>query len=153
MNMNLGGGIEELLSSLKQRLEMIQDENRQLKTQLAQIRQENADLRRGIGITVLIDGKAVLTGAGPLPDVAASPVAAMQSPTMSPTAMPAFATSPASMHDRQSPSGPAAATIPSNLFQQGNTPKPYPPPAPQNPPARDGQSNQRGAGYRDFFLD
>ena len=170
MSMNYGGCIEELLSPLKQRMEMLEEENRQIKGQLAQLRQENTDLRRGIGITVLIDGKAVPTGSGPLPDLGSSPVAAMHAmqssnmpPRMSPTAQPAFATAPAGMSERTPTNHPQAsgaanpgATAPNNLFPQNPLSRPQAPAipvAPQGAPNRDGQPNSRGAGYRDFFLD
>jgi hypothetical protein len=55
-------GNEDLLGLLKQRMEALEEENRILRASLAQVRQELADLRRGVGITVMVDGKAVLSG-------------------------------------------------------------------------------------------
>lgn len=76
MHINPNSSIDEIVAILKQRLDSYEDENRQLKHQLAQARQELSNLRQGIGITVYIEGKAVLGGTGSLPDVAsiASPL-------------------------------------------------------------------------------
>jgi hypothetical protein len=55
-------GNDDLLGLLKQRMEALEEENRILRSSITQVRQELADLRRGVGITVMIDGKSVLSG-------------------------------------------------------------------------------------------
>ncbi len=157
------GSLDELLAPLKKRMEALEEENRALKTQLARVQQENLDLRRGVGITVMIDGRPIQTGSGPLPDVAAKPVAAMNAVPapmpVPPVATPAFATS----IERRSPGdafppaggGNPAATIPNELFQQQNasgTASPFAPQQQQSPFAHS-QNGPRAGGYRDFFLD
>lgn len=67
--MHNGMGIDDLLSPLKQRLHMLEAENKQLITQLQQAQQELAELKRGVGITVMIAGKPVPTGVGAPLDV------------------------------------------------------------------------------------
>jgi hypothetical protein len=135
MNMSHGAGIEDLLSPLKQRMEALEEENRTLKNHLAQTRQELADLRRGIGITVYIDGKPVNTSVVPSADV-----------EMSTQGNGAFAT-PAVMNDRRPMSGPVT-TVPSafqpNIKQNGN---------PGGNGSRDGQTSRNNGYTADFFLD
>lgn len=63
----LDANIEDLISPLKQRMELLLEENRTLKAQLTQARQELTDLKHGVGITVLVGGKAVPTGAPEMP--------------------------------------------------------------------------------------
>jgi hypothetical protein len=163
MSNGQSGNLDELLAPLKQHLAALEEENRALKAQLARAQQENLDLRRGIGITVMIDGRPVQTGSGPLPDIVAKPVAAMSAtPTpmpVPPVATPAFATSTerrgsGDAFPTQGSNNPGA-TIPNELFQQPNAPgtqHSYTPPSQQSPFARN-QNTPRSGGYRDFFLD
>ncbi len=67
--MQYGNNIDDLLSPLKQRLHLLEEENQQLKAQLRQALQEAADLKRGVGITVLVAGKPVSTGTNVAPEV------------------------------------------------------------------------------------
>ncbi len=76
----INGSIDELLVPLKQRLQTLEEENRQLRAQLTQVKQEVANLRQGIGITVYIDGKAVLGGtSAATPDIVSANTATPQS--------------------------------------------------------------------------
>ncbi|HKD74504.1 MAG TPA: hypothetical protein VKB76_03380 [Ktedonobacterales bacterium] len=164
MSNGQSGSLDELLATLKQRMDALEEENHTLRAQLARTQQENLDLRRGIGITVMIDGRPIQTGSGPLPDIAVKPVAAMgampvQMP-VPPVATPAFATSTErrGSGDAFPPQGSnnPAATIPNELFQQQNTPgapHSYTPPPPQQSNLPRNQNPPRSGGYRDFFLD
>jgi len=105
------------LKHIKQRLE---EENQQLKLQLAQAHQELANLRRGIGISVTIEGKTVLSGlAQPLPDVIL-PISTNAQPAY---ATPAVVGNLQRQHPVQSTSVQADAVSPTspNLFGNRNS--------------------------------
>ncbi len=61
--MNSHGGIDDLIAQFRQRVEMLTEDNRALRAQLAAAQQELAELKRGAGITVLVNGQPVATGA------------------------------------------------------------------------------------------
>ena len=95
-------GIDELytnIKQIKQRMETLENENLVLKAQLTQAQRELADLRRGVGITLLIDGQPIAPIA--LPDVLPTPVAALH--TRAPAGQPGLFTPPAN-HPPQPPS-------------------------------------------------
>ena len=149
------GGIEDLLAPLKKRMEKLDADCRQLELQLAQVQQENANLKRGIGITLLIDGKAVQIGSGPLPDIA-MPSPQLMTPQNVYAPLPSGPTpyaTPAVINERHAPhtipnSNPGATTP--NLFGN-NSPKPYVPPTPSVGMSNsDNRAGNRGAN---FFLD
>lgn len=66
--MQYGANIDDLLSPLRQRLHTLEEENVRLRQQLQQARQEADDLKRGVGITVLVGGKPVATGTNVPPE-------------------------------------------------------------------------------------
>ncbi len=135
----INGSIDELLVPLKQRLQTLEEENRQLRSQLAQVKQEVANLRQGIGITVYIDGKAVLGGtSAAAPDIVSGNNAAPQS---------AFA----GAGDRRFGSYNAMQNKPPvspSIFP--SAPK-IPAPLPQNDSVTD--ENSGNAPFADMFLD
>ncbi len=89
-------GIDGLLTQvrqIKQRMELLENENHALKAQLAQAQRELTDLRR---VTVLIDGKPVIPTSA---DVMPTPIAATYhtpSPAHGPDHSPGLFTQPAS---------------------------------------------------------
>ncbi|MBA3823613.1 MAG: hypothetical protein H0X24_06865 [Ktedonobacterales bacterium] len=93
--MQYGANIDDLLSPLKQRLHMLEEENQKLKMQLHQARAEVAELKSGQGITVLVGGKPVATGTNIPPEV-------LPTRTPAPGYGRAFAT-PAILHDHRPP--------------------------------------------------
>ena len=143
---NHGAGIEDLISPLKQRMEHFEEENRVLKAHLAQARQELAELKRGIGITVYVAGKPVPTGSANALDGQSTPGG-----TPLPNARP-FA-SPANLNERRQPDV-------ANLGQANQNPQGFYPLARQNAGSApdvgsvdaQGRPNGRNANVTDHFL-
>jgi hypothetical protein len=104
--MPYGSNIDDLLAQLNQQMHMLKEENQQLKTQLHQARQEVADLKRGIGITVLVGGKPVATGTSVPPE-------ALPTHTPMPGYGRHFAT-PAVLNDRRPPDVVPLPHVPGN---------------------------------------
>jgi hypothetical protein len=131
--MPFGSNIDDLLSPLKQRLHDLQKENEQLKSQLQQARQELADLQRGIGITVLVNGKPVPTGAN-------VPLEALPTHAPAPGYGRPFAT-PAVLNDRRPPDVVPLPPAPGN----------YPPAqrGPDTPTGPDGRRNELAKHFLD----
>lgn len=151
---NHGAGIEDLISPLKermeffkQRMELSEEENRVLKTHLAQARQELAELKRGIGISVYVAGKPVPTGSAGTSDAQAANGGAPL-----PNARPFAA--PANLNERRPPDV-------ASLGQANQNPQGFHPLARQNagntPDAgsvdAQGRPNGRNANIADYFLD
>jgi hypothetical protein len=89
--------IDDLLSPLKRRMHELEEDNRRLIEQLSAARSELANLKRGIGITVLVDGKPVATGGNVAPEML---------PTHTPVPPPGYGrgfATPAVLNDRRPP--------------------------------------------------
>lgn len=127
------GGIEELIAPLKQRMELLEEENRALKAHLAQARQELDALKRGVGIIVSVAGRPVATGTPPAND-AAPPAARPYSPA---DRAPANAALP--------PGGAFGRSNPADAAPFGR--------APDAAPDITNRSPGRPASYADYFLD
>jgi hypothetical protein len=140
-----GAGIEDLISPLKQRMELLEEENRALKAHLAQARQELAELKRGVGITVYVAGKAVQTGLNPNPDVLPNGAASAGPPNP----QRAFATpnlgNGRPLADNQNQGAPNQGYFPPQR-PNGNI-------APDATPDQPGRSGPRSPNYDNFFLD
>jgi antitoxin (DNA-binding transcriptional repressor) of toxin-antitoxin stability system len=129
------GGIEELIAPLKQRMELLEEENRALKAHLSQARQELEALKRGVGITVSVAGRPVATGTPPdAPPPSARHFAPPQDYAAANTALP-----------------------PSGAFARSNAADAPPfvraPAAPDAAPDYMGRPPGRPASYADYFLD
>lgn len=132
-------GIEDLIAPLKQRMEMLEEENRALKTHLAQARQELAELKRGVGIAVFVGGKPVATGTGPgMPDVL--PTGGAPPPGARPLATPAM------LHEPPPPDvAPLPGPPPQAYTRQGA--------APDGRQDGAGRHSSRNVNYADYFID
>lgn len=143
---NFSPGIEDLLTPLKQRMETLEEENRVLRAQLAQTTHELENIKRGVGVTVYINGKQVASGAMIATD-GAPPQMAISNPANVPSGP--FA-APAVLNDRR----PAPAGAPHNGAANANLfPPAGRPPAQPAANGRESQPTQRNGNYVDFFLD
>jgi antitoxin (DNA-binding transcriptional repressor) of toxin-antitoxin stability system len=131
------GGIEELIAPLKQRMELLEEENRALKAHLAQARQELDALKRGVGITVSVAGRPVATGTPPPTDAPA--------PAARPYATPADR---APANAALPPGGAFARSNPADAAPFGHIPA-----APDAAPDYANRTPGRPASYADYFLD
>lgn len=137
-NMHVAG-IEDLIAPLKQRMEMLEEENRALKTHLAQARQELAELKRGVGIAVYVGGKPVATGTGPgMPDVL--PTSGTPPPGARPLATPAM------LHEPPPPDVAPLPVAPPHAYARQGT-------APDARQDGAGRQSSRNVNYADYFID
>lgn len=107
-------GLEDLLAPLRRRLDALEAENRALHDQLALAHREVRDLRRGVGLTVCVDG--VVVAAGPVasqPEAAGQPVAARSpAPGSSAYAPPVLFPTARAMPPEPAPANPPPALFP-----------------------------------------
>ncbi len=128
---HLSAGIEELITQLK-RMESLEEENRALRAQLAQARQELEQLRRGMGIVVTIHGRPVPTGMN-------AGVETQAQVTNGPPALPRPPQPERYTPPAQSPYSPHAS--------------PFGPPVEDPPAMPTGRQPPRNPNYADYFLD
>jgi hypothetical protein len=83
------------VKQIKQRMETLENENLVLKAQLIQAQRELADLRRGVGITILIDGKPIAAQLSIAPDVVPTAIAALHTVAPTPPSPPGLFVQPA----------------------------------------------------------
>jgi hypothetical protein len=129
---HLSAGIEELIAQLK-RMESLEEENRALRAQLAQARQELEQLRRGMGIVVTVQGRPVPTGANN----------GVETQTQAPNGPPGLPRPP-QQPERYSP--PSQSPYPPQ-------PSPFGPPVEDPPALPTGRQPPRNPNYADYFLD
>jgi hypothetical protein len=141
------GRIEDLIAPLKQRMEALEKENQALRERLAQAQREIADLHRGVGITLLIDGKPVFG----VPGMGNTPLSERPQPLANPTpplGTPAVANRAAIAQMSVQPA------IGGSLFpERMRTPTGTGSNPPGTQDAQPAAPERRRTGYTDFFME